>query len=108
MVEIEEHQAGQYALWTDGNEPSAHTVRTLTTAWRLEELGIASELWHKHQLVGYAARREMGKDVLWRHLLGAEIEQQLLNAGSSAEHVEAFWLKPPGTCSAEGLLAQWP
>lgn len=94
MVEIEEMYADKYGIWIDGNEPHAGTVRILTRGPRMDQLGITEELRAKHQLLDYRGKNKMRKTELWKQLLAAQVEQELINAGYDAEGFDGFMLKP--------------
>lgn len=94
MVEIEEEYAGKYAFWLDGNETHAGVIRTLTMRPQMDRLGIAEQLRVKHDLSDYRVRKRMSKAELWKHLLAAQVEQELTNAGVMPENFDGFLLKP--------------
>jgi hypothetical protein len=94
MVEIEVGSGSRFGLWLDGNEPPANAVYNLTLQPRMDQLGISENLRGKHRLSDYKTKREMKKPELWKHLLSAQIEQELIDSGASLEEFDGFLLKP--------------
>ena len=94
MVEIEQNYGDRFGIFMDGNEPPANAVNRLTLRPRMDQLGISENLRRKHQLVDNKAKRRSGKAELWRHLLAAQLEQELMNSGSAIEEFDGFLLKP--------------
>jgi hypothetical protein len=108
MVILEQGLAGKYALWLDGSEPAAYVVRHLTMRPQLDELQIPEELRRKYELLDYRSRLKMSKGELWRHLLPAYIENELLCRETQPEEIKAFVLKPPGISAAKSILTAGP
>ena len=94
MVIIENEYIDRYGIWMDGNEPHAGAVRILTSRPKMDELGIADEIRIKHNLMNYRVKDNMCKTDLWKHLLSAQLEQELVDAGVDPDEFDGFLLKP--------------
>jgi hypothetical protein len=94
MVEIEENYKDRFGVFMDGNEPPANAVEYLTMRPGMDKLGMSENLRRKHQLIDYKIKRRLGKIELWRRLLAAQLEQELINSGSIIEEFDGFLLKP--------------
>jgi len=94
MVVIQENRADSYGIWMDGNEPTAHTVKSLAMCPQMDGLEIAKDLRTKWDIAKYHRRARMNKVQLWTSLVSAYVEQQLMDAGIDLEDVDGFLLKP--------------
>jgi hypothetical protein len=60
----------------------------------MDMLGISEDLRRIHRLSDYKTKRGMSKPELWKRLLTAQIQQELIDSGASLEEFDGFLLKP--------------